>query len=506
MYEETKSSIDWKGIFLKVIIAFLIVLIAVKGYTTLKGNNNNQKTNTTTETITESKSSSTFTANIEKLRDAGEKYFKENTSKLPTEGNTTMITLNELIDAKVIDNLADEEGKNCDGESSYVTATKEGNKTKIKANLVCGDASSYSLVYMGENDSKTEEVEESKTTTNSTSTKTSTSKTTSTKKETTTSCGTSCGTPNVKVDTNVSQTVTINKPTTTTKQPTTKKPTTNSSTSTTNKKAVYYTVTFNSNGGDDEYSKQTIKENNTATNPGIVTLRGYRFLGWYLNGIKYDFSTPVTRNITLVARFVKNNYYYEDDYYYNDNYYDDYYYEDDYYYNDDYYFTGNKYYGNSKLYTGQYTTYVSSIVWDEKGTTKVNVNHTLRVPEHIENLDVEEVRIVKAEPTTALTNTNQIRTYRNNFRDTFIYKNNGWESDNILANHMAEININYADVDVESTRYKDIDDALEEGFDVEWSASRVKSQCRSTFTVNNQSFLCNYGIVYRVTWEYRYYR
>ena len=48
MYEETKSSIDWKGIFLKVVIAFLIVLIAVKGYSTLKGNND-KKVETTTK-------------------------------------------------------------------------------------------------------------------------------------------------------------------------------------------------------------------------------------------------------------------------------------------------------------------------------------------------------------------------------------------------------------------------------------------------------------------------
>ena len=78
MYEETQSKIEWKGIFLKVIIAFLVVLIAIKGYSTLKGNNNEKKTTTETTATAESKSSSTFTANIEKLRAAGEKYFTEN--------------------------------------------------------------------------------------------------------------------------------------------------------------------------------------------------------------------------------------------------------------------------------------------------------------------------------------------------------------------------------------------------------------------------------------------
>ena len=53
--------------------------------------------------------------------------------------------------------LSDEDGKTCDGESSYVTASLEGEKTKIKANLVCGNASSYSLVYMSENDSEVDD-------------------------------------------------------------------------------------------------------------------------------------------------------------------------------------------------------------------------------------------------------------------------------------------------------------------------------------------------------------
>ena len=111
MYEETKSSIDWKGIFLKVIIAFLIVLIAVKGYATLKGDNNKKTVTTTTETTAESKSSATFTANIEKLRKAGEEYYSKNTNKLPeNEGNTTMVTLNELINAGVITSLSDKDG------------------------------------------------------------------------------------------------------------------------------------------------------------------------------------------------------------------------------------------------------------------------------------------------------------------------------------------------------------------------------------------------------------
>ena len=207
MYEETKSSIDWKGLFLKVIIAFLVILIGFKAYSVFKGDD--KKTTTTTETIAQSKNSSTFTANMEKLKDAGENYFTNNKEKLPTSnGSTSMVTLNELIKSGEIDELTDEDGKNCDGESSYVTAILEGEKTKIKANLVCGNASSYSLVYMGEND---KDIESSSTPNNSNgsySTSSSTRKTSSNS-----SCtSSSCGNPSVTVSTNtkVSQSVNIN--------------------------------------------------------------------------------------------------------------------------------------------------------------------------------------------------------------------------------------------------------------------------------------------------------
>ena len=155
MYENTNSSIDWKGIFLKVIIAFLVVAIAFTGikiFTKGKVNKTPETTN-----VVESNSSTTFTANMEKLKEVGEKYYRENTDKLPKDGITSMVTLNELIKANAITSLTDADGKVCDGESSYVTAVKTGDKYTIKANLVCGESYSYVTAYLGENDTKVEE-------------------------------------------------------------------------------------------------------------------------------------------------------------------------------------------------------------------------------------------------------------------------------------------------------------------------------------------------------------
>ena len=65
-----------------------------------------------------------------------------------------------------------------------------------------------------------------------------------------------------------------------------------------------YTVTFDANGGtlaDGTVTPVTVIECQKVTQPADPTRSGYTFSGWYLNGAKYDFSQPVTGDITLVA-------------------------------------------------------------------------------------------------------------------------------------------------------------------------------------------------------------
>lgn len=64
-----------------------------------------------------------------------------------------------------------------------------------------------------------------------------------------------------------------------------------------------YTVTFDANGGR-AVDSQTVKHGDTATQP-TTDKSGYRLQGWYLDGEKYDFSTPVTDDITLTAKWKK---------------------------------------------------------------------------------------------------------------------------------------------------------------------------------------------------------
>ena len=66
-----------------------------------------------------------------------------------------------------------------------------------------------------------------------------------------------------------------------------------------------YTITFNSNGGS-SVAKQTVVEGSTVKKPTNPTKSGYTFVSWQLNGKDYNFSTKVTGNITLVAKWIKN--------------------------------------------------------------------------------------------------------------------------------------------------------------------------------------------------------
>jgi len=67
---------------------------------------------------------------------------------------------------------------------------------------------------------------------------------------------------------------------------------------------VTYTVTFNSQGGS-SVSSQTITQGGVATEPTVPSRDGFVFNHWYLTdeNVAYVFSTPITANITLNAKW-----------------------------------------------------------------------------------------------------------------------------------------------------------------------------------------------------------
>lgn len=69
-----------------------------------------------------------------------------------------------------------------------------------------------------------------------------------------------------------------------------------------------YEVSFVTEHGDAPAS-QNVPYNKTATNPGELTAEGYTFIGWYADEAhktKFDFSTPITGDTKVYAKWEKN--------------------------------------------------------------------------------------------------------------------------------------------------------------------------------------------------------
>ena len=59
------------------------------------------------------------------------------------------------------------------------------------------------------------------------------------------------------------------------------------------------------NDGEKIVGKQTVKDKELVKEPERIFKDGYLFLGWYLDNSIYDFETPVTKNMNLVAKWQK---------------------------------------------------------------------------------------------------------------------------------------------------------------------------------------------------------
>lgn len=74
--------------------------------------------------------------------------------------------------------------------------------------------------------------------------------------------------------------------------------------------AVTYTVTFNANGHGTAPAAQTVESGSKATEPTAPTADGYTFGGWYKEPSctnRWDFSTAVTSDITLYAKWTETS-------------------------------------------------------------------------------------------------------------------------------------------------------------------------------------------------------
>lgn len=64
---------------------------------------------------------------------------------------------------------------------------------------------------------------------------------------------------------------------------------------------VTYTVHFDLAGGQGSIEDQTVQHGKTAAPPAAPTKEGYNFASWMYNGEPWNFTTPITKDIVLVA-------------------------------------------------------------------------------------------------------------------------------------------------------------------------------------------------------------
>lgn len=248
---------EYKVSWLKVAFILLLIILFITIIYLLypKKNNNNMDINRT------------YINNITLMKEAGFEYFKGD--NLPTEvGEARRLSLENMEATNKIVEFLDEEGKSCDKENSYIEATKI-NKSEydLKVYLSCNNKKDFLVTSI---------IKEEVTCTN-------------------------CNNPSTeKPSTN-------NKPTTSGN----KKPTTNTGSSLNNNNcstgsctySKYYTVNYDYDNG--STAKELVKEGATAPYKN-ASKEGYTFIGWYLNNAAYNFASPITRSITLKAKYQKN--------------------------------------------------------------------------------------------------------------------------------------------------------------------------------------------------------
>ena len=89
-----------------------------------------------------------FNSNIQEMKNAAIPYFT--TDKLPqNEGDSVKMSLQEMIDKKIILPFTDKNGDYCDTQSSYILLTKMKEGYQLKTFLKCNDEEDYVLTTLG---------------------------------------------------------------------------------------------------------------------------------------------------------------------------------------------------------------------------------------------------------------------------------------------------------------------------------------------------------------------
>lgn len=133
MYEEEKRSFPIRDFLLKLILIVIFVLLLV--WLLPKTDLSNL-----TDRI--------FRENVTEMKEAAISYFT--IERLPQkEGESVTLTLQQMLDKKLLLPFKDKNGKSCDVKNSYVKLTKMKDEYELKVYLKCSEEEDYIIVHLG---------------------------------------------------------------------------------------------------------------------------------------------------------------------------------------------------------------------------------------------------------------------------------------------------------------------------------------------------------------------
>ena len=119
---EDDKKINWLGLFIKMVIIFVFVIIIIWLLSKIIGSN---------------KTSEVFTNNLNNMEKVAIDYFK--TVDLPLKkGKSQKITLGEMIDKELIVSINTESKNTCDTKNSYSKITRKDKNYVVETTLKCG--------------------------------------------------------------------------------------------------------------------------------------------------------------------------------------------------------------------------------------------------------------------------------------------------------------------------------------------------------------------------------
>lgn len=146
MYVESREKFNWFDFFAKaaIIVVFVFLLmwiIPLPGVkkVEVKVDKLEDQINIITDRV--------FYDNLENMKESAKDYFT--IPKLPKKvGDSTKLTLKEMLDKKLILNFTDKDGNSCDTDKSYVEIKRLENEYELKTYLKCGKTEDYIISYL----------------------------------------------------------------------------------------------------------------------------------------------------------------------------------------------------------------------------------------------------------------------------------------------------------------------------------------------------------------------